>query len=126
MKETKDYEEVVNRLCSRKFVEKFLVKFLADKSYEDLHRYLDEENYEEAFRAAHTLKGVCQNLGIKSLYESNYLLFRALRSNLSRLRCSRLGTRMMQISAAVKPRFTFSDSPESRYSRKSEIGRAHV
>ena len=38
-----DYEEVVNRLCSRKFVEKFLVKFLADKSYEDLHRYLDEE-----------------------------------------------------------------------------------
>lgn len=67
-----DYEEVVNRLCSRKFVEKFLVKFLADKSYEDLHRYLDEENYEEAFRAAHTLKGVCQNLGIKSLYESDY------------------------------------------------------
>ena len=57
-----DYEEVVNRLCSRKFVEKFLVKFLADKSYEDLHRYLDEENYEEAFRAAHTLKGVCQKV----------------------------------------------------------------
>lgn len=74
-----DYEEVVNRLCSRKFVEKFLVKFLADKSYEDLHRYLDEENYEEAFRAAHTLKGVCQNLGIKSLYESDYEVTEALR-----------------------------------------------
>ena len=37
-----DYQEVEKRLCSRKFVEKFLVKFLADKSYENLHHYLDE------------------------------------------------------------------------------------
>ncbi len=74
-----DYEEVVNRLCSRAFVEKFLVKFLADKSYEDLHRYLDEGNLPEAFRVAHTLKGVCQNLGIKCLYESDYVVTEALR-----------------------------------------------
>ena len=33
----------------------------------------------------------------------SHLLFSALRSNLSRLNRSRLGTRMMQISAAVKP-----------------------
>ena len=53
-----DYQEVENRLCSRKFVEKFLVKFLADKSYENLHHYLDEGDLAEAFRAAHTLKAL--------------------------------------------------------------------
>lgn len=74
-----DYQEVENRLCSRKFVEKFLVKFLADKSYEDLHHYLDEGDLAEAFRAAHTLKGVCQNLGIKCLYDSDYVVIEALR-----------------------------------------------
>lgn len=75
-----DYNEVVNRLCSRAFVEKFLLKFLGDKSFEDLHRYLDEGNLSEAFRAAHTLKGVCQNLGIRCLYESDYLVTEALRN----------------------------------------------
>lgn len=76
-----DYQEVVNRLCSRAFVEKFLVKFLADKSHEDLHRHLDAGEFEEAFRAAHTLKGVCQNLGIKCLYESDYVVTEALRGS---------------------------------------------
>lgn len=74
-----DYEDVLNRLCSQAFVGRFLVKFLADESYEDLHRYLDEKNYEGAFRAAHTLKGVCQNLGIRNLYESDDVVTEALR-----------------------------------------------
>ena len=54
-----DYDDVISRLRSEKLVEKFAVKFLADKSYSQL---------EEAFRAAHTLKGVCQNLGFTPLY----------------------------------------------------------
>lgn len=75
-----DYEEVLNRLCSRAFVEKFLVKFLADESYENLHRSLAANDISEAFRSAHMLKGVCQNLGIGCLYESDRIVTDALRN----------------------------------------------
>ena len=32
---------------------------------------------EEAFRAAHTLKGVCQNLGFDNLYKASLILQRS-------------------------------------------------
>jgi HPt (histidine-containing phosphotransfer) domain-containing protein len=41
---------------------------------------MDEKNYEEAFRAAHTIKGVCQNLSFTSLYEVSNRLNEALRN----------------------------------------------
>ena len=62
-----DYDDVVRRLMGEKLVRKFLLKFLDDKSYADLERTLSEGDYKEAFRAAHTLKGVCQNLSLTSL-----------------------------------------------------------
>ena len=34
----------------------------------------------EAFRAAHTLKGVCQNLGFTNLYQPTYDLTEVLRT----------------------------------------------
>ena len=43
-------------------------------------RYLEEENLEAAFRAAHTLKGVAQNMGFDNLAESSSVLTEALRS----------------------------------------------
>ena len=43
------------------------------------NRYLEEQNYEEAFRAAHTLKGICQNLAFVQLYDSSAQLCEALR-----------------------------------------------
>ncbi|MGC2873947.1 Hpt domain-containing protein [Ihubacter sp. rT4E-8] len=63
-----DYDDVISRLRSEKLVEKFAVKFLADKSYSQLEEALQADQPEEAFRAAHTLKGVCQNLGFTPLY----------------------------------------------------------
>lgn len=62
-----DYEEVLGRLYSEKLVKKFLLKFPEDKSFEAMLQAIREENGEEAFRMAHTLKGVCQNLGITRL-----------------------------------------------------------
>ena len=38
------------------------------------------QDYDEAFRAAHTIKGVCQNLGFTLLYRSSAALCEALRS----------------------------------------------
>ena len=38
-----------------------------------------EKNYEEAFRAAHTIKGMCQNLSFTRLLDSSSRLADALR-----------------------------------------------
>ena len=66
-----DYEEVASRLRSERIIRKFVLKFLDDKSYQLLVDYLENHNNEEALRAAHTLKGVCQNLSFTRLYESS-------------------------------------------------------
>jgi len=78
-----DYEEVKRRLRSERLVEKFTLKFLADPSYGALTAAMDAQNYEEAFRAAHTIKGVAQNLSFTSLYQSSSALSEALRYGFS-------------------------------------------
>jgi len=75
-----DYQEVVGRLYNETLVKKFVGKFLTDQSYQQLETTLKAENYEEAFRAAHTLKGVSQNLSFTKLYESSHEITEALRT----------------------------------------------
>ena len=75
-----DYEEVVGRLYSEALVKKFVGKFLADQSYQLLESSLRSEDFEEAFRAAHTLKGVAQNLSFTRLYQSSHEITEALRT----------------------------------------------
>lgn len=58
---------------------KFLVKFKDDKNYGSLATSLEEENFEEAFKASHTLKGVSANLGLNSLSEITSTLTELLR-----------------------------------------------
>jgi len=74
-----DYEGVCSRLISEQLVKKFLLKFLDDGSFNTLAASLKDGNDEEAFRAAHTIKGVCQNLGLDKLYLSSSALTEALR-----------------------------------------------
>ncbi|HBN57338.1 MAG TPA: phosphorelay protein [Lachnospiraceae bacterium] len=74
-----DYEGVVGRLRSEKIVKKFVLKFLNDASYDLLVKSLAEGNYEEAFRASHTIKGICQNLGFGKLGDSSSRLTEVLR-----------------------------------------------
>lgn len=78
-----DYEGVLGRLPSEKFVQKFVLKFVNDGSYDLLLRSMEEGNYEEAFRAAHTIKGVCQNLDFTKLYHSSSELSEALRHGIT-------------------------------------------
>lgn len=75
-----DYEDAMERLMSEKMLKKFVLKFPEDKSYETLCISCEKKNAEDAFRAAHTLKGICQNLGFTSLLESGGRLTEALRS----------------------------------------------
>ena len=74
-----DYEGVTGRLRSERLVQKFVLKFLDDKSYELFRTMMAEGNYEEAFRGAHTIKGVAQNLGFTRLLESSSRMSDALR-----------------------------------------------
>ena len=64
-----DFEDVLSRLRSEGLVRKFAVKFLDDDSYAALKDAMAAGNAPEAFRGAHTLKGVCLNLGFDELYE---------------------------------------------------------
>lgn len=74
-----NYEEVLGRLRSDRLIQKFVLKFVDDGSYQLLLDSMASQNYEDAFRAAHTIKGVCQNLGFSRLYESSSELSEAMR-----------------------------------------------
>lgn len=65
-----DYEGAVQRLSSERLLHKFLRKFTDEPSYGALKRSLAENNAEEAFRAAHTLKGTASSLGLCRLTEA--------------------------------------------------------
>ena len=76
-----DYEGTLGRLCSEKLVEKFALKFLADDSYSLLEESIEVGNFSDAFRAAHTLKGVSLNLVFTKLYQVSDVLTEALRDS---------------------------------------------
>ena len=74
-----DYEDAMGRLRSEKLVNKFVLRFLDDKSYDLLCSSMEAKDYEEAFRAAHTIKGICSNLSFVVLGKSSSELSEALR-----------------------------------------------
>ena len=74
-----DYDEAMSRLRSEKLVQKFVLKFLNDGSYRLLCDSLASGDRDEAFRASHTIKGVCQNLSFTMLGRSSSALSEALR-----------------------------------------------
>ena len=75
-----DYGDVKRRFQSDRLIQKFALKFLNDPSYGNLCQALKEERYEDAFREAHTLKGVSQNLSFDRLFKSSHEITEALRA----------------------------------------------
>ena len=74
-----DYQEVLGRLYNEAMICKFVRMFLQDDSFQILEEALRRGDVKEAFRGAHTLKGVCQNLGFDALYAPASALTEALR-----------------------------------------------
>ena len=64
-----DYEDVFSRLRNNALIIKLVKKFESDQSYAELKQGLADKDAEKAFRAAHTLKGICLNLGFSQLIE---------------------------------------------------------
>lgn len=62
-----DYNEVLRRLGEDGTVRYFALKFMRDPSFDDLKQAVDSGDGNAAFRAVHTLKGVCLNLGFCKL-----------------------------------------------------------
>lgn len=76
-----DFDAVIGRLLRKQMVSKFLFKFLDDKSFVLFEKSMDNKNYDEALRAVHTLKGICQNLSFTTLFESSNQITIALKNN---------------------------------------------
>ena len=66
---------------SEKMVGKFVRKFPNDPSAAELFRTFESGDYKTAFRMAHTLKGVCLNLGFEKLRDCASELTEALRDD---------------------------------------------
>ena len=65
-----NYEDAKSRLMNDRLVEKFLLKFPADPTMDQLREAVKEEKIEESFRAAHTLKGVAANMAFTDLQKA--------------------------------------------------------
>ena len=75
-----DAEKVLARFGgNEEMLKHFLCLFARDSSFSELQAALAAGNTEEAFRAVHTLKGICANLGFARLYEKSSEMTELLR-----------------------------------------------
>ena len=62
-----NYNDVLSRLNNEMLITRIVKKFADDPSFNQLEEALNAKNVDLAFRAAHTLKGICLNLGFDQL-----------------------------------------------------------
>ena len=72
----------IGKNSKRSIITKFAKKFIDDASYSNLENAMTQNNAEEAFRAVHTLKGICLNLGFDTLYKASFELTEKLRDDI--------------------------------------------
>ncbi len=66
-----DLEDAAERFMKNdELFKKFLFRFPGEQGFHDLFKLLEEEQVEEAFKVAHSMKGVTANLALKSLNEA--------------------------------------------------------
>ena len=74
-----DYDATLNRIPKESMVLRFVKKYADDKTYAQLTEAVKAQDWETAFRASHTLKGVALNLGLGSLAHASSQMTEALR-----------------------------------------------
>ncbi len=76
-----DYDTALERFMGKEdLYHKFLVKFLDDTNFMQLGEFLAGRDAEEAFKCAHTIKGLSGNLGFDNLLEADVPLVEKLRA----------------------------------------------
>lgn len=68
-KHNSDYDGVLGRLMTEARIVKYLKKIDAQGDFANCKAAIAAEDWETAFRASHSLKGVCLNLGLTSLFQ---------------------------------------------------------
>ena len=75
------YDEVLKRFMGKEdFYLRMLKKFLNDHNYDGLKQAVERKDWKEAFVYAHTVKGLCGNLGLGNLLEHVSALTEEVRS----------------------------------------------
>lgn len=85
-----DYEGVLSRVLDEGRIRKYVKMFKDDPCYEELEMFLKQGDVEQAFRASHTLKGVCLNIGFNRLYSCADTVTEALRGKDLTLACENM------------------------------------
>lgn len=62
-----DYSLAVTRLVKEDRMIKYFQLFIKDTSFSELETAMEADDMEAAFRAAHTLKGICANICLTNL-----------------------------------------------------------
>lgn len=75
-----DYQNILHRFQKESRIVRFLKKFEQDPSYFLLQKALEQKDHQQAFIAAHSLKGLAQNLSLDPLYESAARITELLRN----------------------------------------------
>ena len=75
-----DCADAMARLTKEERILKYVGRFVSGAGLGELDRALQEQRWADAFREAHSLKGVALNLGFRVLADSSGALCEALRS----------------------------------------------
>lgn len=76
-----EYDEVLKRFMGKEdFYLRMLRKFLDDQNYNGLKQAVNDKNWKDAFVYAHTVKGLCGNLGLGGILDYAAPLTEELRS----------------------------------------------
>lgn len=76
-----DYDAVLTRLVSESLIRRFIGKFQDDPTYNLLMTAIEDQDIDQAFIAAHTLKGTAANLGFDKLAKAASELTEELRDS---------------------------------------------
>ena len=75
-----NYDNVLKRLGSEGMIKRFAVKFIDDPTFGELKNALAAGDGESAFRAAHTMKGICSEAVYQQVVEQYDRLIAAIKA----------------------------------------------
>jgi len=75
-----DYSDALGRLHSEALIERFVLRYPEQDTFELLREAVEKGNIEESFSQAHTLKGIAANLSLSGLNKAASELTEQLRA----------------------------------------------